>query len=128
MSPEREKVLQILKRELEFLEQGGYHAPNSWRPPLTFEDSPTCLRAPDSNCADLNCALLGFVPQEYRSRSGACRYIPLNLAGETVDSFYRTGTQEELEKALRSWLIATIQELEKSRRGLAPTSGMNTSR
>jgi hypothetical protein len=45
---------------------------------------------------------------------GACRYIPLNPAGETVDSLYRTGTQEELERALRSWLMATIQELEES--------------
>ena len=114
MSPEREKILQVLKRELKFLEQGGYHAPDSWRPALIFEDSPTCLRTPNSTCSESNCALLSFVPQEYRSRPGACRYIPLNSPGESVETLYRTGTQQELEAALRSWLIATIQELEKS--------------
>jgi hypothetical protein len=114
MSPEREKILQILKRELEFLDQGGYRAPGAWRPPLIFEDSPTCLRTAGSDCADLNCPLMRFVPEEYRSRVGACRFIPLNPAGETVDSLYRTGTQEELERALRSWLVATMKELKES--------------
>jgi hypothetical protein len=114
MSPERAKILQVLKRELDFLERGGYHAPDVWRPPLIFEDSPICLRTPGSDCADLNCPLMSFVPEVHRSRVGACRHIPLNPAGETVDSLYRTGTQEELERALRSWLMATIQELEES--------------
>jgi hypothetical protein len=114
MSPEPEKILQVLKRELKFLEQGGYRAPDSWRPALIFEDSPTCLRTPDSKCLDLDCALLRFVPVEHRSRPGACRYIPLNSTGESVESLYRMGTQQELEAALRRWLIATIQELEES--------------
>ena len=107
MSPERERILQVLKRELDFLEQGGYHALDVWRPPLVFEDTPTCLRTPGSNCSESKCALLRFVPQGHLSHPGACRYIPLNPVGETVDSLYRTGTQEELEGALRSWLLAT---------------------
>ena len=114
MSPEYERILQVLEHELEFSEQGGYHAPDSWRPSLVFEDSPTCLRTLASNCADLNCALLRFVPPEHRTRPGACRHIPLNSAGESVESLYRTGTQQELEAAVRTWLLATIQELKKS--------------
>ncbi|HVO79901.1 MAG TPA: DUF2934 domain-containing protein [Terriglobales bacterium] len=113
MSTEREKILLILKRELDFLEQGGYHAPEGWRPRLIFEDLPTCLRSPGSTCLQSDCALLRFVPLEYRAADAACRYIPLNRAGDTVDNLYRTATQEELEAALRRWLIATIQELEK---------------
>jgi hypothetical protein len=113
MSPERKEVLRVLKRELEFLEQGGYRTPIAWRPPLIFEDSPTCLRNPGFSCSESNCPILRFVPPEYRSKAAACRYIPLNDAGETVDSLYKTGTQEELEAALHKWLMAMIQELEQ---------------
>jgi len=54
-----------------------------------------------------------FVPAECRSEVAPCQHIPLNDAGETVDSLYRTGTQEELEEALGSWLRATIKKLEE---------------
>jgi hypothetical protein len=104
--------LQVLKRELEFVEEGGYRSPQRWGVPFIFEDSPTCLRNPDSNCPSSGCALLRFVPVEHRSRPAACRYIALNEAGQTVDSLYRTGTQQQLEAALRRWLIATIGRLE----------------
>jgi hypothetical protein len=114
MSLERERLLQVLKRELEFLERGGYRASAAWRPPLIFEDSPICLRSSNSSCAEINCALLRFVPEACRSRAAACRFIPLNSAGETVDSLYRTGTQPELEATLRAWLLATIRELESA--------------
>ena len=52
------------------------------------------------------------VPPDLRRRNIACRYIPLNEQGETIDSFYRFGTREELESAFRKWLRATIQRLE----------------
>ena len=32
--------------------------------------------------------------------------------GETIESLYRTGTQQELEIALGAWLRATIRRLE----------------
>src|ERR1039458_1469175 len=32
---------QVLKQELEFLEEGGYRSPIAWRWPLAFEDSPS---------------------------------------------------------------------------------------
>jgi hypothetical protein len=50
-------------------------------------------------------------------RKVPCRYIPLSNRGETVDSFYRSGTQEELELALRQWLAATIERLEHTIEG-----------
>ena len=40
-------------------------------------------------------------------------YSP-NESGETVDSLYRTGTNEEIEQMLESWLLETIRQLEES--------------
>jgi hypothetical protein len=42
-----------------------------------------------------------------------CRYIPLNEQGQTIDSFYRSGTRDELESELRRWLKTKIERLEK---------------
>jgi hypothetical protein len=109
-------ILQVLKSELEFLEREGYdRSPRTpWRPPLIFEDSPSCIRSHDperlSLCKD--CALMHFVPVEHRSDAYPCRSIPLNAENQTVDSFYRWGTKLELEDALRKWLRKTIKRLE----------------
>jgi hypothetical protein len=37
-----------------------------------------------------------------------CRHIPLNEAGETIDSFYHRHTQIELGEALDAWLRKTM--------------------
>jgi hypothetical protein len=44
-----------------------------------------------------------------------CRFIPLNDLGETVDSLYRTGTQQEMEETLCEWLHREIRRLEAER-------------
>lgn len=111
-NPDRRKLLQVLNRELKFLEEGGYRSPQGWGVPLFFEDSPTCLRSPDANCPSSGCALLRLVPAEHRSRPSACRHIPLNKAGDTADSLYRTATPQQLETELRAWLITIIGNLE----------------
>jgi len=54
-----------------------------------------------------------FVPPECRSELLPCHHIRLNDACETVDTLYRTGTQEELEQALHNWLTATIKSFEE---------------
>jgi len=56
---------------------------------------------------------MAFVPEGFAKKPVPCRYIPLNERGETVDSFYRTGTQEELEAAVVRWLKTTIDRLER---------------
>lgn len=103
-------VLDILRLELEFLKLGLYRVPTPGRPLLIFEDSPACSRYGSASCPD--CALMQFVPSECCSEPVPCHHIPLNEARETVDSLYRTGTQEELEEALGNWLTATIKSLE----------------
>ena len=106
-------TLQILKDELEFLESGGYRAPIVWRLPLIFEDSPICPKNRCSACPGADCVLMNFVPKECRYEAVPCRHIPLNETGETVDSLYRTGTNNEMEEVLRDWLLKTIKRLEQ---------------
>ena len=45
-----------------------------------------------------------FVPDELQKENSPCRYIPLNENGESIDYFYRCGTQLETEEALAGWL------------------------
>jgi hypothetical protein len=109
-----QKTLQVLKDELLFVQKGSYHAPIAWRAPLVFEDSPRCPKEPDYACPDVECVLMRFVPKECCHEIAPCRHIPLNDLGETADSLYRTGTNEEIEQTLRRWLERTIQQLEET--------------
>ena len=54
-----------------------------------------------------------FVPYVWRNESEPCRFIPLTEAGETVNHFYRCGTQMELEEALARWLRNQISRIER---------------
>ena len=116
MAHDRQAVLSALRAQLVFLESGGYRHPSlaEWRPQFIFEDSPTCLNRdptlPRKPCSE--CALAQFLPHGIEANGIPCRHIPLNEHGETVDSLYRTGTQQELESAVEKWLKATIKRLE----------------
>jgi hypothetical protein len=112
-------LLNVLRSELEFLKKGGYRttARADWRPHFIFQDSPTCLNFDPTQhprpCSE--CILTQLVPENMQQKKIPCRYIPLNERGETIDSFYRSATQEELESELRRWLKATIEHLEKQK-------------
>ena len=112
-------MLTVLRSELEFLEKGGYHttARADWRPRFIFQDSPTCLNVdptqPSKPCTD--CILTQLIPEDRRDNKIPCRYIPLSENGETIDSFYRAGTREELEAAVERWLKSTIARLEREK-------------
>jgi hypothetical protein len=111
------RLMELLKAELDFLEQGGYRGSprNPWRPNFVFEDSPTCVNFQNQSrprpCTE--CALLAFVPKNHKQTKYPCRHIPLTTLGETVSSFYEYGTQDELEAALANWLRQNIQGLEE---------------
>jgi len=92
---ESKQKLNVLIKELEFLESGGYRLQMGWRSALVFEDSPTCPKLPYSACPNTQCALLDLVPAENRAHVVPCRHIPLNQAGETLQTMYQTATQEE---------------------------------
>jgi hypothetical protein len=115
MAKDGRDLLEVLKFELEFLEQGGYgRLPReAWRPRFIFEDSPTCMNFNSKDrepCEE--CLLMQFVPEQARTEQVPCTHIPLSLNGETLESLYRTGTQQELEEALGAWLRTTIHGLE----------------
>ena len=117
MATDKREVLPVLKNELAFLEKGGYRetARAAWRPQFIFQDSPTCLnfdpqKAPRP-CSE--CAIVQFVPERLRTRRVPCRYISIGEQGRTIESYYRSGTQDELEMALADWLKKTIAGLEE---------------
>ncbi len=90
-------LLDVLKFELEFLEQGGYgRLPReSWRARFVFEDSPTCMNFNSKGhepCSE--CLLMQFVPEEARREQTPCIHIPLSPTGVTLESLYRAGTQQ----------------------------------
>jgi hypothetical protein len=115
-------LIAALKRELLFLDRGGYKSiPFLWRPALLLEDSPTCpARDSGGRCVNLPCPWLAFVALKYRGERKPCRHIAVGEHGETVDLLYRTATTEEYEEVFRKWLVATIARLEQ--RGAAETN------
>lgn len=115
MPKDDRNLLDVLKFELEFLEQGGYgRLPReSWRARFVFEDSPTCMNFNSKDhepCSE--CLLMQFVPEDARKEQTPCIHIPLSPAGETLESLYGTGTQQEIEETLAAWLRMTIHQLE----------------
>jgi hypothetical protein len=119
MERDERDLLEVLKFELQFLEDGGYgRSPRSpWRPQYIFEDSLTCMNYDSKEnpgpCSD--CVLMQLVPPERRSQKIPCRHIPFNTSGETLDVLYRYNNQQEIEETVGSWLKATIQHLEEER-------------
>jgi hypothetical protein len=106
MAQDQRQMLELLNFELKFLEDGGYgRSPRTpWRPRNAFEDSPSCLNFADPDrphsCGE---SWLEFVPRGRRNQNSPCRFIPLTEMGETIEHFYRCGTQIELEEALKHW-------------------------
>jgi hypothetical protein len=124
MNSSQPNLLEVLRKELEFLEKGGYRK-TSWRPQFIFEDSPTCLNFGDPHhstpCSE--CPLMQFVPADRREEKVPCRHIQVNGCGTTIETLYRTATQEELEAAVKTWLQKTIQRLERE---ALPAQGSQT--
>ena len=121
MSKDDRDILEVLKFELSFLEQGGYgrSVRTPWKPTSLFQDSLTCLNFcdPDRTHPCDECLLWDFVPPERRAESVPCHHIPLNQAGETVETIDRGDNQQDVEEAVGNWLRATIRRLEEERRG-----------
>lgn len=127
-----EHALSTLRRELEFLDHKGYRRPVGsrqpvfcmetsveWKPALFFEDSPSCPKRKYEQCDPQgDCTLMGFVPEEHKSKTLPCHYIRLNNRGETIASLMQDGASEQrIEAALRGWLVANIVKLERSKQG-----------
>jgi hypothetical protein len=130
MAQDERDLLDLLTFELKFLEDGGYgRSPRTpWLRQRAFEDSITCPNFGDPSrphpCSE--CLLMRFVPSELKDQDSPCRLIPLNDKGETIDYFYRYGTQLELEEALAGWLRRQIKRIEEQRKAAATDGAAGT--
>jgi hypothetical protein len=123
MANDERDILDVLKEELHFIEQGGYgrSVRTPWQSKSAFQDSLTCInygypyRAHPCN----ECHLLEFVSPEHYGEAIPCHHIPLNAAGETVDDLELADNQARLEHEIGEWLRARIREIEEQRAGPA---------
>ena len=116
MSDDR-NLLEVLKFELNFLEQGGYgrSVRTPWKATSLLQDSLTCLNYVDAEKVHPReeCLLYGFVPETSRNEKVPCHHIPLNRQGDTLASLDRRYNEPEMEEALMEWLRAMIARLEQ---------------
>lgn len=119
MSTDKRDILDVLKFELNFLEQGGYgrSVRSPWKPTSIFQDSLSCINFndPDRPHPCDECLLTDFVPGGVTDQSVPCHHIPLNPDGETVDTMERQCNQVELEEAVKNWLREMIRRIELDR-------------
>jgi hypothetical protein len=119
MTKDDRDLLELLKQELSFIEEGGYgrSVRTPWLPKSVFQDSLSCLnygypyRA--HPCAE--CCLLDFVEPDNRSQSVPCHFIPLNDAGNTIEEFETEGNEARMQHAVKTWLQGKISQLEAER-------------
>jgi hypothetical protein len=126
MTKDDRDILELLKEELAFIEQGGYgrSVRTPWLPKSAFQDSLTCINYADPNrshpCSE--CHLIDFVGPEHLSAGVPCHYIPLNDAGETIEDLEAEGNQAKLEATLKQWMRAKIKQIEERRAAAASQS------
>lgn len=112
-------ILELLKEELAFIEQGGYgrSVRTPWLPKSAFQDSLTCINYADPNHAHPcnECHLTDFVSDDHRSEQIPCHYIALNEDGETIEDLEAQDNQSQLEATLKQWMRTKIEEIEESR-------------
>jgi hypothetical protein len=120
MASDERDVLEVLRFELNFLQQGGYgrsvHTPQ--KPTSMFQDSITCLNFgdPSRTHACSECMLIDFVPDSARNENVPCHHIPLTPRGESVATLDSRYNQPQLEEAVIAWLQAVISRIEEERR------------
>jgi hypothetical protein len=116
MAIDKRELLETLKAELSFIEQGGYgrSVRTPWKPTAIFQDSLSCLNFGDPHRSQPcdECWLMQFVPPERHAENVPCHHIPLNERGETVAQLELREDQARLEETLKNWLCATIRRLE----------------
>ena len=117
MNKDERDLLELLKSELDFIEQGGYgrSVRTPWKATSPFRDSLTCVNyaLPEKAHPCAECHLIDFVPSDKRREELPCHAIPLNADGDTVESL--EDNQPKLEEALKEWMRTKIKDLEAAR-------------
>ena len=119
MAKDERDMLELLRTEFNFIEKGGYgrSVRTPWKATSPFRDSLTCVNyaLPEKAHPCAECHLIDFVPYEKRGKNFPCHAIPLNAAGDTVESLELGDNQAKLEAALKEWMRIKIRELEVAR-------------
>ena len=116
MAKDDRDLLELLKAELDFIEQGGYgrSVRTPWLPKSIFQDSLSCLNYgyPYRAHPCSECHLIDFVAPEHRTEMVPCHFIPLDEAGDTIESLDSEENQNRTERLLKAWLRNRIQQIE----------------
>ena len=119
MAKDERDMLELLKSELDFIEQGGYGraVKTPWKATSPFRESLTCVNyaLPEKAHPCSECHLIDFVPSDKQGAELPCHAIPLNAEGDTVETLELADNQSRLEAALKEWMRARISELEAQR-------------
>lgn len=115
MAKDDRDILELLKDELSFIEQGGYgrSVRTPWKPTSTFQDSLTCINYgyPYRAHPCSECHLLDFVAPEHRSETVPCHYIPLDKAGDTIEELESEGNELRAQTLVKAWLRTQISRI-----------------
>jgi hypothetical protein len=119
MAEDKRDTLELLNEELDLLEKGGYgrSVRTPWKPTSIFQDSLSCLNYgyPYQAHPCSECRLLDFVPIDERTQIIPCHHIPLNGAGDTIETLETEENQQKLEESVKSWLRLRITHIEQER-------------
>lgn len=119
MAKDDRDLLELLKAELDFIEQGGYgrSVRTPWLPKSIFQDSLTCLNYgyPYRAHPCSECHLIDFVAPEHRTEMVPCHFIPLDEVGDTIEDLDSEENQNKTERLVKEWVRQRIQELETAR-------------
>ena len=116
MTKDDRDLLELLKDELAFINEGGYgrSVRTPWLPKSAFQDSLTCLNYgyPYRAHPCSECHLLDFVAADHHAEEVPCHFIKLDETGETIEQLEQKNDQPKIEMLLKRWLQARIGELE----------------
>jgi hypothetical protein len=115
MKQDLRDILQVLRFELNYLEQGGFDRDRA----LLGTESPfqgtfACINFGDPLRAHAcrECMLFQFVPDDKKTEEFPCHHIRLDDSGETVEQLIAKNDPRRMVEALEHWLRATITRLE----------------
>src|SRR6516225_7516325 len=118
MSDVKRELLDKLRFELAFIEDGGYgrSVRTPHKPTSPFQDSLTCLNFGDPlrshPCGE--CILMQYVPESGKSEDVPCHHIPLDDKNRTIATWMRlrprrlssSGFAKKSTNLKESWLLS----------------------
>lgn len=120
MTMDSRELLQVLRFELNYIEQGGFDRDRA----LLGTESPlqgsyACINFDDPlrTHACHECLLHQFVPEDRKTEDLPCHHILLDDSGETIAKLIERNDPQRMVKVLEHWLHATIKRLETNSGG-----------